>query len=400
MKVREMTLDQLGNVSRGRSRYRPRDAEFLYGGPYPFVQTGDVKRSGLYLRDYEQTYSEAGLAQSKLWPVGTLCITIAANIAETSILEIEACFPDSVIGFIANQDKADTKFVKYLFDAVLKMRFQSFTQGAAQDNLSQAKLLSVRFPVPELLIQKKVADILSTYDDLIENNRRRIELLEESARLLYYEWFVHFHFPGHEHVKITDGLPEGWKTLPASEAFSVNPVTPRNDDGTITYVPMATLSENGMMIGRCMLEKREKSTNVRFRNGDTLFARITPCLENGKTGFVQFLSPGEVACGSTEFMVLRGRHVSNHFVYLTARQPGFRENAIKSMIGSSGRQRVQSSCFDRYGVPVPPSTVANLFDEATEAMFEQINRLDQQNQKLTEARNLLLPRLMNGEIPV
>ena len=97
MKANELTLDQLGTVSRGRSRHRPRDAAFLYGGPYPFVQTGDVKRSGLYLRDYDQTYSEAGLAQSKLWPAGTLCITIAANIAETSILGIEACFPDSII---------------------------------------------------------------------------------------------------------------------------------------------------------------------------------------------------------------------------------------------------------------------------------------------------------------
>ena len=136
MSVQELTLDQLGTVSRGRSRHRPRNAAFLYGGDYPFVQTGDVKRAGLYLKDFEQTYSEEGLAQSKLWPAGTLCITIAANIAETSILEIEACFPDSVIGFNAYPDKADTRFVKYLFDAVLKMRFQSFTQGAAQDNLS------------------------------------------------------------------------------------------------------------------------------------------------------------------------------------------------------------------------------------------------------------------------
>ena len=142
MSAREVTLDSLGTVSRGRSRHRPRDAPFLYGGPYPFVQTGDVKKAGLYLREFGQTYSEAGLAQSKLWPVGTLCITIAANIADTAILDIEACFPDSVIGFVADQKKADPRFMKYLFDAVLKARFQSFTQGAAQDNLSQAKLLS------------------------------------------------------------------------------------------------------------------------------------------------------------------------------------------------------------------------------------------------------------------
>ena len=364
------------------------------------MQTGDVKRAGLYLRDYEQTYSEAGLAQSKLWPVGTLCITVAANIAETSILDIEACFPDSVVGFAADQEKADTRFVKYLFDAALKMQFQSFTQGAAQDNLSQAKLLSIRFPVPELAVQKRIADILSAYDDLIENNRRRIALLEQAARLLYREWFVHFRFPGHEGVKIIDGLPEGWERLPASEAFQINPRTPRNDDGTIAYLPMASLPEGGMVIATGELERREKSTSVRFRNGDTLFARITPCLENGKTGFVQILGPDEVACGSTEFIVLRGRHVSDNFVYLTARQPDFRENAIKSMIGSSGRQRVQPSCFDRYLVPVPPDLIAELFAEAVEPMFEQINRLDRQSQCLAQARDLLLPRLMSGEMVV
>ena len=205
MSIRELTLDQLGEVARGRSRHRPRDAAHLYGGPFPFIQTGDVKKANLYLTDFEQTYSEAGLAQSKLWSAGTLCITIAANIADTAILGIDACFPDSVIGFTADAEQADTRFVKYLFDGVLKIRFRSFTQGAAQDNLSQEKLLSIKFPVPELRIQQRIADILSPYDELIENNQRRIALLEEAARMLYREWFVHFRFPGSYGRKLVTG---------------------------------------------------------------------------------------------------------------------------------------------------------------------------------------------------
>ena len=152
--------------------------------------------------------------------------------------------------------------------------------GTNVPHISGGQIKAFKFPLPGQNEQATIASTLSAYDDLIDNNRRRIALLEEAARLLYREWFVHFRFLGHEHAKVTDGLPEGWKTLPASEAFAVNPITPRNDDGTITYVPMAALSESGMMIGRRMLEKREKSTSVRFRNGDTLFARITPCLEN------------------------------------------------------------------------------------------------------------------------
>lgn len=205
------SLDELGTVSRGRSRHRPRDAAHLYGGPYPFVQTGDVKRAGLYLTEYSQTYSDEGLAQSKLWPSGTLCITIAANIADTSILAIDACFPDSVIGFIPDPKKSDARFIKYLFDAVLKLQYRQVSQGAAQDNLSQGKLLALKFSVPDDVNEQiRIADFIATYDDLIENNRRRIQLLEESARLLYQEWFVRLRFPGHEQAKIIDGVPEGW----------------------------------------------------------------------------------------------------------------------------------------------------------------------------------------------
>ena len=137
-------LNELGFVGRGKSKHRPRDASHLYGGPYPFIQTGDVKHADLYITKYKQTYSEAGLAQSKLWKADTLCITIAANIADTAILGFDACFPDSIIGFIPYDDKADVRFIKYLFDALLQRKYQRFTQGAAQDNLSQEKLLSLK----------------------------------------------------------------------------------------------------------------------------------------------------------------------------------------------------------------------------------------------------------------
>src|SRR5215471_20504394 len=108
-------LPELGELNRGRSRFRPRYAEHLYGGPYPFIQTGDIKNSSGRITQYTQTYSEAGLAQSRLWPARTMCITIAANIAETAILTFPACFPDSVVGFIADESKCDVRFIEYLF---------------------------------------------------------------------------------------------------------------------------------------------------------------------------------------------------------------------------------------------------------------------------------------------
>ena len=209
-------LDELGFVSRGRSMHRPRDAAHLFGGAYPFIQTADVKRAGLYLSEYQNTYSDAGLAQSKIWPTGTLCITIAANIAETSILGIDACFPDSIIGFIPDVKKADVRFIKYLFDAALRKRYKAFTQGVAQDNLSQRKLLSLRLLVPEISVQTRIADLLSAYDHLIENNRRRIGLLRRTAQEIHREWFVRLRFPGHETTEIVDGIPDGWEEEPRS----------------------------------------------------------------------------------------------------------------------------------------------------------------------------------------
>jgi len=210
MKFDLLTIDDLGKLDRGRSRNRPRDDQSLYGGLYPFIQTGDVKHAPFYITSYIQTYNEKGLAQSKLWKRGTLCITIAANIADTAILAIDACFPDSILGFTSYKEKSNVKFVKYCFD-VYKTTLEAISKGTTQDNLSLDKLRKIKFRIPNPTIQLKIAAVLSTYDDLIENNNHRIAILEKMAEELYREWFVRLRFPGHEKVKIIKGVPEGWE---------------------------------------------------------------------------------------------------------------------------------------------------------------------------------------------
>jgi type I restriction enzyme, S subunit len=391
LSVNEITLNELGTVSRGRSRHRPRDAAFLYGGPYPFVQTGDVKKAELYLRDYEQTYSDAGLAQSKLWPAGTLCITIAANIAETAILDIEACFPDSVIGFNADPERADTRFVKYLFDAVLKMRFRSFTQGAAQDNLSQAKLLSIEFPVPELTVQRRIADILSAYDDLIENNRRRIQVLEQAARLLYKEWFVHLRFPGHEHVTITDGVPEGWERKALIELAEI----------TMGQSPKSTYYN-------------ETGEGLPFHQGVTNFGHRFPTHETYCTVANRIAEPGDILfsvrapvgrINITRDKIIIGRGVSairsrwdqQNFLFYNLKNHFFKEDLM-----GSGAIFAAITKKDLHNVELlsPPDTVTRLFLDQVEPLDQQIDILQAANKHATQARDLLLPRLMNGEVVV
>ena len=392
-------LDELGFVGRGKSRHRPRNATFLYGGPYPFFQTGDIKAANFHLTEYTQTYSEAGLAQSKLWKPGTLCITIAANIAENAILGIEGCFPDSVVGFIADPSKADVHFIKYCMDT-LKLGMQGVSQGAAQDNLSVEKLLTFDFRVPPLPVQRRIAGILSAYDELMENSQRRIRLLEAMARALYREWFVHFGFPGHEkHPRVASPLgdiPQGWEVKTVPECVDISPRVAVPRDGEKPFVPMGCLSNDSMLITD--IESRAGNSGAKFQNGDTLFARITPCLENGKTGFVQFLPDAQaVGFGSTEFIVLRSRTLNPEFVYLLARSDEFRGVAIKSMSGATGRQRVQEQCFDDLQIVQPPRALLDRFSAIVAPSFRLIYKLHLQIQNLRRTRDLLLPRLLSGQ---
>lgn len=123
-------------------------------------------------------------------------------------------------------------------------------------------------------------------------------------------------------------------------------------------------------------------------------------MENGKTAYVNFLDDGEIACGSTEFIVLRGKDVSGEFVYLLARTHAFRENAIKSMVGSSGRQRVQESCFEKFPVLKPPHLIMKAFDDMVSPIFKLIGMLQLKNRKLRKARDILLPKLMGGVLKI
>lgn len=178
---------------RGKSRHRPRNEPKLYGGDYPFIQTGDIRNSDHFITEYSQTYNEVGLAQSKLWSKGTLCITIAANIAETGILGFDSCFPDSVIGFVADPQKSDVHFVEYLlgsFKAILKAK----GKGSAQDNLNLASFENEKFPFPPLEQQKSIVatlDELSAEVSKLESvYQQKLDALAELKKSILHQAFT------------------------------------------------------------------------------------------------------------------------------------------------------------------------------------------------------------------
>lgn len=179
----KQTLAEISlEFSRGKSKHRPRNDKQLYDGKYPFIQTGDIRNADHLINGYSQTYNEIGLAQSKLWPKGTICITIAANIAETGILTFDACFPDSVIGLVVNPKKANNDFIEYLL-YFFKTKIQSKSKGSAQANINMGTFEHEKFPIPPLPTQKSIVarlDALSAETKKLEAiYKQKLSSLEE-----------------------------------------------------------------------------------------------------------------------------------------------------------------------------------------------------------------------------
>ena len=378
MKWEYKTLDQLGTVSRGKSKHRPRNDPKLFGGKYPFIQTADVKNADYYITKYSDTYNESGLAQSKLWDKGTLCITIAANIADTGVLAFPACFPDSIMGFVPFEGVANTRFIKYCFDR-LQRDCKQISQGTAQDNLSWEKLSTIKFCIPEYKEQCRIADILSAYDDLIENNQKQIKLLEEAAQRLYKEWFVDLHFPGHENTKVVDGVPEGWRKFPLEEIAPV--VTGKKDanygDKGGNY-PFFTCSQETITAPGYSFDT---SAVILAGNGD----------------FNVKLYRGKFEAYQRPYVLAPFDHSNLFNLYFTVQ-----DNMEALAKGASGStiKFLTKGMLQKILVLTADKKVLDKFNDYEENIQQKVEALKKQVEDLTEIRNRLLPKLMSGEVEV
>ena len=380
---RKVSLSEMGIVSRGKSKHRPRNDTRLYGGRYPFIQTGDIGAAGLYVTDYSQTYNEEGLAQSKLWEKNTLCITIAANIADTALLAFPACFPDSIMGFVPHKDVANVKYVKYCFD-ILKKDCQQISQGTAQDNLSWKKLSTIKFPCPPLEVQNRIASILSRYDSLIENYQKQIKLLEEAAQRLYKEWFVDLHFPGHENVKIVDGVPEGWEKMPVDSIYSIKYgktlstklITPTGKypvygaNGVIGYYDVANCNNQVVLI-----------TSRGNGSGDVLMTYHKDAFITNNSFVVSPLDDYS--------------YCQLPFTYQFLKNANFR--AVRT---GAAQPQLTNQSIHTVDVVLPSKDIIIEYCDIVSYCNKKIVILKNQIRLLTEARDRLLPKLMSGEIKV
>ena len=377
---KKVPLDKMGVISRGKSKHRPRNDVRLFGGEYPFIQTGDVKSAGLHIVDYSETYNEKGLAQSKLWAPGTLCITIAANIADTSILSFPACFPDSIIGFIADESKSDVRFVKYSFD-ILQKKCQAISLGATQDNLSWEKLSKIKFDVPELPIQRRIASILSAYDNLLENNNKRIRLLEQMAENLYKEWFVRFRFPDHENAEFENGLPKGWKIVKIKDVVKRLPFNRTykefelEKEGNVIVIDQSTDEYLGF-------HNNEPSHKANYDKPIILFGDHSCKFKIMTCDF----SLGE---NVIPFTTNKSDLVNDYWLFY----------ATHKLIVTEEYKR-HWGCFSSMKILVPNVCLQRKFASFIQRIEREKNALYHESSLLSRQRDLLLPRLMSGKLEV
>lgn len=296
--------------------------------------------------------------------------------------------------------------------AIIESRLNTTVQAT----LNLGDLSRLPIPLPPRAEREAITALLGALDDKIDLNRRMNETLEAMARATFKDWFVDF---GPTRAKMegrasylapeiwamfplgldSDGTPVGWRSEQLSAIAELNPSEHLRKGTSAPYLDMAALPTAGPFSDAPVL--RKFTSGMRFRNGDTLFARITPCLENGKTAFVQSLDDGVVGWGSTEFIVLRAKSpVPTAYTYLLARDPTFRAYAIQSMTGTSGRQRVRTEAVAAYPVTSPGADVWAAFGHFVDPVFARILANGREAQTLASTRDLLLPKLMSGEIRI
>lgn len=298
----------------------------------------------------------------------------------------ETTFESSIICARPDFEKSCSLFLYYYFNSPYgKYLLGTILRQVAVAGITGKDLVDLVVKVPLLEEQQAIAAVLSSLDDKIDLLHRQNKTLEALAQTLFRQWFVE-EADEEKEQNITDFI-------------DFNPKR-KVEKGTIApYIEMSALSSTSFSPSTCY--DREFSSGTKFTNGDTLLARITPCLENGKAAFIQCLQDGETAWGSTEYIVLRPKNFLHPlFAYALAKTADFREYAESCLAGSSGRQRVELQHLMQYSLRMPTPVRIQQFNECMESLQPRLTKNANQIRTLTKLRGTLLPKLMSGEVRV
>jgi len=382
---------------------------------YPRLYDVDMKHIMVTEKEKEKFLLKNGdllFARRSLTPEGAGKCCIVHDI------ESEMVFESSLIRARPDCKKVNPYFLYYYFSSHLGIYLlYTIRRQVAVSGITGTDLMKLVLDIPPLSEQQAIAHILGTLDDKIELNRRQNATLEAMAQAIFKEWFMDFgpvrakmegRQPEGMSREIADlfpdrlddeGKPEGWEWAVLSDCCEINPKRVLQKNKYASYLDMSNMPTINALPHKWNM--RNFTSGMKFMNGDTLIARITPCLENGKTAFVDFLKNGEVGWGSTEYIVLRPKaNISPFWGYLLSKTDEFRKFAIQSMTGTSGRQRVQVDQLACFQIVKAPDTIHNIVKIQFDSIVRKLSKNRNEANILIDIRDTLLPKLISGELRV
>ncbi len=408
MKWLSVRFSELFRVKHGyafKSRY------FDSSGPFVLLTPGSFHEEGGYRDQGEKTKFYTGdVPDGFILDEGDLLVAMTEQ--APGLLGSSAWIPESNrflhnqrLGRIVNLDerRLHRRFLYYLFNTRgVRHQISGSASGTKVRHTAPERIGRVEVNLPPIQAQRTIAAALTAYDELMENNCRRMELLENAARLLYQEWFVRLRFPGHEHTRMTNGIAEGWERKRIGDiADCVGGGTPSTsnaafwDDGDITWVTPTDVTRNDHFV---LLDAGKKITEAGLQNSSSKLVPPHAVLMTSRASVGFFAMAGRTVCTNQGFISIVPKDtVFSTFLLFQLSQ---RVEEIRAMGSGSTYPEVSRGKFREFEVVVPAGRLVVDFDDQATLILKQIRVLKQQNQKLRAARNLLLPRLMSGEIAV
>lgn len=400
--VQKLPIDELCvQVTSGGTPSR-KNAEYWQNGNINWLKTGEL--NDWYVGESEEKINQKGLdgSSAKLFPANTVLMAMYGDgktITTLGVLNRPATTNQACCAMIVDGAKCNYLYLLYALKHHRNELLKLVVAGA-QRNLSTGiikKFPVTYFPLPK---QERIADYLSSYDKLIENNRRRIQLLEESARLLYQEWFVHLRFPGHEQVKITDGVPEGWVSGVVSDFFDTSSggtpsrKIPEYYTGDIPWVKTQELNDGYIFntSERITEEAIKKSSAKLFPAGTVLIAMYGATI--GETGVLAVDAASNQACCA---LFPKHEELTPEFTHLFAMHS---KQGLINLSQGAAQNNISQQVVRNYPFIMPSELLLKEFNEVVSNIYKQKANLEKQNASLARARDLLLPKLMSGELTI
>jgi type I restriction enzyme S subunit len=397
-------IGELANVARGSSPRPIADQRYFEGGDIPWIKIADATKSGKYLYKTKEHVNEFGASFSRRLAIGSLIVAASGTLGYTQMLGVSGCVHDGWL-YLTDFRGVDKHYLYYFFQWK-KEHFYNSAYGAAIQNINTEILRETEIALPPLPVQERIASILSAYDDLIENNTRRIKILEEMAQMLYREWFVNFRFPGHESVRMIESelgpIPEGWQTgilrdvcdsmdYGYTASATAEPIGPK----FLRITDIVPSAIDWHTVPHCPPPERN-ADKYALCEGDIVVART-----GATTGYAKRLHKRHPASIFASYLVrLRIKpSFSNHLFGVLVESDEYKR-FIKANWSGAAQPQANAQVLTSIPILISPEPLQRQFSAMTEPLLDLKEALQFKNRNLRNTRDLLLPKLIAGEIPV